>query len=111
MVKNPHPNAGDTGSIPGSGRPPGGGNGNPLQCSCLENPTDRGAWRATVCGVAEEWTRLSASTTTAFHGGDSQGPISCLSVCQLMVTGDLFHLLAIIRNVAMTIHIQGFVGT
>ena len=39
MVKNPHTNAGDTGSIPGSGRSPGGGNGNPLQCSCLENPT------------------------------------------------------------------------
>ena len=38
----------DMGSIPGSGRTPGGGHGNPLQYSCLENPTDRGAWRATV---------------------------------------------------------------
>ena len=38
----------------GSGRSPGGGNGNPLQCSCLENPMDRGAWRATVYGVAKE---------------------------------------------------------
>ena len=37
-------NAGDLGSIPGSGRSPGGGNGNPLQCSCLENPMDGGAW-------------------------------------------------------------------
>ena len=44
-------NAGDPGSIPGSGRSPGEGNGNPLQYSCLENPTDRGAWRATVQGV------------------------------------------------------------
>ena len=46
--------AGDRGSIPGSGRCPGGGNGNPLQCSCLENPTDRGAWWATVFGVTKE---------------------------------------------------------
>ena len=45
-------NAGDPGSIPGSGRPPGEGNGNPLQYSCLENPMNRGAWWATVRGVA-----------------------------------------------------------
>ena len=62
---NPHPelpwwlsqdsagNAGDLGSIPGSGRPPGEGNGNPLQYSCLRIPMDRGAWRATVYGLAE----------------------------------------------------------
>ena len=42
--------AGDPGSVPGWGRSPGGGNGNPLQDSCLENPMDRGAWRATVHG-------------------------------------------------------------
>ena len=52
-------NAGDKGSIPGSGRPPGVGNGNPLQYSCLENPIDRGAWRATVHGVTKSWTQLS----------------------------------------------------
>ena len=46
------------GSIPGSGRSPGVGNGNPLQYSCLENLIDRGAWRATVHGVAKSWTRL-----------------------------------------------------
>ena len=46
-------NAGDPGSIPGSGRSPGGGNDNPLQCSCLENPMDRGAWWATVHGVTK----------------------------------------------------------
>ena len=51
-------NAGDTGSIPGSGRSPGKGNGNPLQYSCLENRMDRGAWRATVRGVIKSWTRL-----------------------------------------------------
>ena len=56
MVKNPPANAGDAGSIPGSGRSPGGGNGNPLQYSCLENPTDREAWRAIVHEVAKSWT-------------------------------------------------------
>ena len=45
-------NVGELGSIPGSGRSPGEGNGNPLQYSCLENPMDRGAWQATVHGVA-----------------------------------------------------------
>ena len=49
-------NAGDPGSIPGSGRSPGGGHGNPLQYSCLENPMDRGAWWATVHGVANSRT-------------------------------------------------------
>ena len=56
VVKNPSANAGDrrdAGSIPGSGRSPGGGHGNPLQYSCLENPMDRGEGRATVHGVAE----------------------------------------------------------
>ena len=48
--------AGDLGSIPGSGRSPGEGNGNPLQYSCLENPMDGGAWRATVCGVSKSRT-------------------------------------------------------
>ena len=52
MVKKNLPaNAGDLGSISGSGRFPGEGNGYPLQCSCLENPMDSGAWRTTVCGV------------------------------------------------------------
>ena len=54
LVKNLTANAGDMGSIPGSGRFPGEGNGNPLQCSYLGNPVDRGAWRATVHGAAEE---------------------------------------------------------
>ena len=49
----------DPGLIPGSGRFPGEGNGYPLQCSCLENPIDRGAWQATVHGVAKNQTRLS----------------------------------------------------
>ena len=56
VVKNPPATAGDVGDldlIPGSGRSPGGGNGNPLQYSCLENPMDRGAWQATVHRVTE----------------------------------------------------------
>ena len=52
-------NEGDLGSIPGSGRIPGEGNGNPLQHSCLENPMDGGAWQAIVHGVAKSQTRLS----------------------------------------------------
>ena len=52
MVKSLPANAGDVHLIPGSGRSPGEGNGNPLQYSCLENSMDRGAWRATVHGVA-----------------------------------------------------------
>ena len=50
MVKNPSANAGDAGSIPGSGRSPAGEHGNPLQYSCLENPMDRGAWQEEFMG-------------------------------------------------------------
>ena len=56
--------AGDPGSIPGSGRSPGEGNGNPLQYSCLENPMDGGAWWATVHEVAKSQTGLSDFTLT-----------------------------------------------
>ena len=55
-------NAGDPGSIPGSGRYPGEGNGNSLQYSCLENPMDRGAWLATVHGITKSRIRLSDFT-------------------------------------------------
>ena len=57
-------NAGDLGSIPGLGRSPGEGNGNPLQYSCLENPMDGGAWWATVHGVAKSQIRLRDFTFT-----------------------------------------------
>ena len=67
MVKNPPANAGDEGSIPGSGRSPGEGNGNPLQYSCLENPMDRGAGWAIIHGVAKSQTRLSAHTYRDKH--------------------------------------------
>ena len=65
-------NAGDLGSTPGSGRSPGGGRGNPLQCSCLENPVDRGAWQATVHGVTQSQTRLTDRHT------HKQRPTACL---------------------------------
>ena len=55
-------NVGDPDSIPGSGKSPGEGNGNPLQYSCLENPTDREAWQATVHEVTKSWTQLSMHT-------------------------------------------------
>ena len=57
-VKNLPDSAGDAGSFPGSGRSPGEGDGNPLQCSCLENSMDGGAWWAAVHGVAKSQTRL-----------------------------------------------------
>ena len=65
VVKNPPASAGDVGSIPGSGRSPGGGHGNPLQYSCLENPMDRGAWQATVHMVAKSQTWLKWLSTRA----------------------------------------------
>ena len=61
VVKNPHANAGDireAGLTPGSERSPGGGHGNPLQYSCLENSMDKGAWRATIHRAAKSQTRL-----------------------------------------------------
>ena len=54
MVRNSLANVGDVGSIPGSGRSPGEGNGNPLQYSCLGNPMDRGAWQATVHAASKD---------------------------------------------------------
>ena len=73
VLKNPpaYPgDAGDMGSNPGSGRSPGGGNGNPLRYSCLEDSIDREAWWATVQGVAKSQTRLS---NWALRQKDAQG--------------------------------------
>ena len=67
MVKVSAYNAGDPGSIPGSGRFPGEGNGNPLQYSCLENPMDRGAWWVAVHGVAKSWAPQSNFTASLPH--------------------------------------------
>ena len=62
MAKNPSAKAEDTGLIPRSGSSPGEGNGKPLQYSCLENPTNRVAWQATIHRVAKSQTRLSTCT-------------------------------------------------
>ena len=82
-VKNPPANAGDAGdlgSIPGLGRSPGGGNGNPLQYSCLENPMDRGAWQPTVQGVTSTQTQLN---THAYIPLPVRVTISCIHYCLL----------------------------
>ena len=98
---------GDLGSIPGLGSPPGEGNGNPLQCSCLENPTDRGAWQATVHGVArvgydlglsfflssptpitlawgfsmllQEWQSYWSNSSTHYHNSKGQGTLGTVT--------------------------------
>ena len=74
VVKNPPADAGDVRNaslIPGSGRLPGGGNGKPLQCSCLDNPMDRGPWWAIVHGVAKSWTQLEWLNTAQWFRWDT----------------------------------------
>ena len=86
MVKNLPANAGDirdVGLIPGLGRSPRGGRGNPLQYSCLENPRDGGAWWAAIYGVTQSWTRLkrlsssSSSKDKSFPGGSDSKESAC----------------------------------
>ena len=75
VVKNPPANAGDTrdaGSIPELGTSPGRGHGNPLQYSCLENPMDREAWRATIHRVTQNWTQLNMSMGSQRVGPSEQ---------------------------------------
>ena len=67
VVKNLPVDAGDTGSIPGSGRSPGGGHGNSTQYPCMENSKDRGGWQATIHGVAENRKWLGDLTTTMIN--------------------------------------------
>ena len=83
VVKNPPAKAGDRrdqGSIPGLGRSPGKGHGNPLQYSCLENPVDRGAWWAAVHGVSQSQTQLKQLSMHACIGEGNGNPLqySCL---------------------------------
>ena len=81
--------SGDAGLIPGLGRSPGGGNGNLLQYSCQENPVDRGAWQATVHGVAKSWTWLSniaythTHTHTHTHKSEYRGLFFKTAFCEL----------------------------
>ena len=76
-------NAGDPGLTPGLGRFPGGGNGNPLQYSCLENHMDRGAWRTTVHGVTKSQTQLSDQTTTIYKLYICMLPILAISLLRI----------------------------
>ena len=78
-------NPGDLSLIPGPGRSPGEGNGNPLQDSCLEKSMDRGVWQATVCGVTKSWTRLD-DEHFYFHfhiymNHESLSIYACMYVC------------------------------
>ena len=89
--------AGDLGSILGLGRSPGEGNGNPLQCSCLENPRDEGAWLAAIYGVAQSQTwlkQLSSSSSRSFpmswlfaSGSQSIGALVSASVLPMNIQG------------------------
>ena len=74
-------NVGDWDSVPRSGRSLGEGKGNPFQYSCLENPMDRGAWRAAVHGVTKSWTRLCA--TNSFILSHPKGRPTCVSLCDV----------------------------
>ena len=84
-VKNPSVREGDirdVGSIPGLGRSPGEGNGDPLQYSCLENPMDRGAWQAMVHSVAKSWTQLKQlSTHTHKQAGTTHTAVVKVRLC------------------------------
>ena len=80
VIKTPPANAGDSGSVPGSGRSPGVGNGKPLQYSCLENSVDRGAWQTTVHG--------SFPTSLFFaSGSQSIGVSASASVLPMNIQG------------------------
>ena len=95
MVKNPSPSAGDsgdTGSTPGSRRASVGGNGNPLQCSCLENSTDRGTWWAIDRGVAESDMTEHTHTHTHRRKENSQSPPKFISGLKKPVREFFFYL-------------------
>ena len=89
VVKNPPANAGDIrdmSSIPGSERSPGGGHGNSLQYSCLENPMTGGAWWTTVYGTAESWTQLKRLSTYLTH---SNGQLLAIIIKCLYMPGTI----------------------
>ena len=99
MVKNSPVNAGDirdAGSIPGWGRSPGEGNGNPLQYSCLETPMDRRAWWATVQRVTKSRTQLKQLSmhTQVFLAVSGLSPVAVSGVCSLVVVHGLLIMMA-----------------
>ena len=109
-VKNLPANAGDvrdTGSIPASGRSPGEGHGNSLQCSCLENPMDRRAWRAVAHRVSQSQTRLKQFSTHAYmHTGLEWGKGGTRTLLNHWVNSDLLKSLLLNRCNYVTIRAQ-----
>ena len=87
-VKNPPANAGDVGLIPGSGRSPREENGNPLRCSCLGNPMDRGAWWASVHGVTRVRHDIATKTTTETTNCCMQ--LACIFTCYQQIARIFF---------------------
>ena len=90
VVKNPPANAGnakDPGMIPGSGRYPGGGHGNPLQYSCLENPMDRGACGVTVHSIAKSQTQLKQLSTHAYTQAKQNSTVFVTVGFELLLPG------------------------
>ena len=92
-------NVGEPVSIPGLGRSPGEWNGNPLQYSCLENPMDRGAWRATIHGAAKGWARLSN-----YHS-HTQESMGCCVVLSCSVASDSATPWVVARQVPLSMEI------
>ena len=92
-------NAGDLGSIPGWGRSPAEGNGNPLQYSCLENCMDRGAWWVTVHGVTKNRTRLSDKTCTCIEESRVLKPLLMLPLCPNFISSLRFSSVQFSRSV------------
>ena len=79
-------NVGDAGAVPGWGRSPGGGHGNPLQYSCQEIPMDRGAWRATVYRVAKSRTQLKRLSTACFYTSNmTHAELACKNIEKLVI--------------------------
>ena len=78
-------NAGDLGLIPGPGRSPGGGNGDPLQYSCLENSMDRGTWQAAVHRVAKSWTQLNDKHYVSIRFREKETYTYCGDICSFLL--------------------------
>ena len=87
--------AGDYGSIPGLGRSPGRGHGNPLQYSCVENPMDRGAWWATVHGVVKIRTQLSDWADTHFYQQSFHGSLGVFVACTIIRLQSRIHMFSV----------------
>ena len=103
-VKNPPANAGDSGFIPGSGRSPGEENGNPLQYSCLGNAMDRGAWWATVHGVAKQ-----TGTTERLNNSNSCASLRFslkFLTCLFTVLSDFTHSFNAYKNIDRALYID-----